>query len=175
MQLSKDGCLHRAKNRKLDPQTGNIYHMEDNPPSSEVKGLIERLVPISDSETKDSVLLEKISMFEKEVELIEEWSKPLGIDDIRMPMFQKIDSNCKLPEVQTKVEEVLNRILEYKHNEFDLLIDKYFPKVEKASLLLDSISPPPKSIETKANDKKILVIEDIGQKVNKNVISSFYS
>ena len=36
-------CERRAKGRKIDPQTGTIYHMEDNPPPENDSKLQERL------------------------------------------------------------------------------------------------------------------------------------
>ena len=45
-------CIRRASNRKLDPQTGIIYHMEDNPPPED-KAILARLQIIDDPEATE--------------------------------------------------------------------------------------------------------------------------
>jgi adenylate kinase len=32
IDVPSEECLRRIQNRKIDPQTGSIYHLEDNPP-----------------------------------------------------------------------------------------------------------------------------------------------
>lgn len=48
INLESEESSKRAKGRRLDPTTETIYHMEDDPPPSDVKGLVERLVEIND-------------------------------------------------------------------------------------------------------------------------------
>ena len=50
-------CLRRAENRKLDPQTNIVYHMEDNPHND--PKIEERL-----KERKDESISQKISQLE---------------------------------------------------------------------------------------------------------------
>ena len=150
--------------------------MDDNPPPSDVKGLTDRLVAVNDPGQTSLAIAEKVSIFEKEVESIEEWNKFLGYDEIKMPLLQKVNANCKLTEVQANVEEILSRILEFKHNEFDRIIDKCFPKEDKAGKVLDSMSARPFSGDIKGNeeiDSKMTKRisgqpnEELGQKVKK--------
>lgn len=42
LDTSKEECMRRAKNRKLDPASGSIYHMEDHPPPDDPK-VVEKL------------------------------------------------------------------------------------------------------------------------------------
>ena len=37
LEAPREECLRRIENRKIDPQTGNIYHLEDNPPPEDNK------------------------------------------------------------------------------------------------------------------------------------------
>lgn len=44
MEVSEEEVLRRSNNRKVDPQTNTVYHMEDNPPEEgKDTKLIERL------------------------------------------------------------------------------------------------------------------------------------
>jgi adenylate kinase len=51
-------CVRRASGRRVDPQTGNIYHIEENPPPTDVKGLADRLQPINDADTNETKIKE---------------------------------------------------------------------------------------------------------------------
>lgn len=50
LKVDEEECLRRAKGRKIDPQTEIVYHMQDNPPPTDVKGLLERLKDIDNME-----------------------------------------------------------------------------------------------------------------------------
>ncbi len=51
IQVPYEECIRRAEGRRLDPNTGNIYHLEDNPPPPNDVKLRDRLVPINDGES----------------------------------------------------------------------------------------------------------------------------
>lgn len=45
--ITEEDIMKRVENRKLDPQTGIIYHMIDNPPNPHDKKLKDRLIDVS--------------------------------------------------------------------------------------------------------------------------------
>ena len=45
LEASKDECFRRAQGCKIDPQSGSVYHPDDNPPPEGDAKLAERLVP----------------------------------------------------------------------------------------------------------------------------------
>lgn len=47
-EVEEEECLRRLRNRKLDPNTKMIYHMEDNPPPENDKKLNERLIELTE-------------------------------------------------------------------------------------------------------------------------------
>jgi adenylate kinase len=47
LQTPAEECIRRTQNRKTDPATGNIYHMDDSPPPEDPK-LREKLVDFVD-------------------------------------------------------------------------------------------------------------------------------
>jgi adenylate kinase len=51
VDVPREECLRRAKGRKIDPTTGNIYHVEDNPPPEGDIKLRDRLQEYNDTES----------------------------------------------------------------------------------------------------------------------------
>lgn len=43
IDVPSEECLRRVSNRKIDPTTGTVYHMEDNPPPEGDAKLKDRL------------------------------------------------------------------------------------------------------------------------------------
>jgi len=46
MEAPKEECLRRCKGRRIDPKTGIMYHMDDNPPNTSDHALMDRLEPV---------------------------------------------------------------------------------------------------------------------------------
>eukprot|EP00892_Ulva_mutabilis_P002600 jgi/Ulvmu1/12340/UM089_0024.1 len=51
-------AVERAVGRRMDPETGKIYHMQLSPPPGDAPGLLERLIPVS-SQSNDTEQLQK--------------------------------------------------------------------------------------------------------------------
>lgn len=61
LDSSKEECLRRASNRKVDPTTQTVYHAEDSPaPETDVK-LVERLVDYFGEYASGEDMAEKLS------------------------------------------------------------------------------------------------------------------
>lgn len=75
--VADDEALRRAKNRKLDPITGIVYHMQDNPPPVEDKKLNERLVAFEENIDFEA-LLDTNGKFEKEADALVEFYEAFG-------------------------------------------------------------------------------------------------
>jgi hypothetical protein len=43
LDVPSEECFRRSQNRKIDPQTGTIYHLEDNPAPEGDNKLRDRL------------------------------------------------------------------------------------------------------------------------------------
>lgn len=48
LEVNEEETLRRVNNRKIDPNTGIVYHMEDNPPPENDKKLNERLIEVTE-------------------------------------------------------------------------------------------------------------------------------
>lgn len=51
-------AVERAVGRRMDPETGKIYHMQLSPPPGDAPGLLERLIPVT-SPSNDTEQLQK--------------------------------------------------------------------------------------------------------------------
>lgn len=51
-------AVERAVGRRMDPETGKIYHMQLSPPPGDAPGLLERLIPVT-SQSNDTEQLQK--------------------------------------------------------------------------------------------------------------------
>lgn len=51
-------AVERAVGRRMDPETGKVYHMQLSPPPGDAPGLLERLIPVS-SQSNDTEQLQK--------------------------------------------------------------------------------------------------------------------
>lgn len=101
MQVSDEEVHRRARNRKIDPLTNNIYHMEDNPPeeTKENLKLIERLQPY-ENEAGNAERISSVSKrYDISVDLICSFAEQFGLVD---PESQ----TCKVPlNMQIKNQE----------------------------------------------------------------------
>jgi len=124
LSITTEEMTRRIKGRKQDPQTKIIYHVEDNPPPSDVKGLIERLVPVVD-EFSDG----------KAEEMFEDYLKNLGEMNIWYQRFgkvsQEIEGHGKLFEVFERIDKHIGIVLNEKHEEYEVLIGDKQNEIEK--------------------------------------------
>mmetsp|Transcript_30270 Transcript_30270/g.27561 ORF Transcript_30270/g.27561 Transcript_30270/m.27561 type:complete len:143 (+) Transcript_30270:3-431(+) len=81
LDVKKEEALRRALGRRLDPQTGTVYHLEDNPPPVDNSPLVERLVPINDNECSEAALINRLVNFDKNRKQMEEWIKMFGDEE----------------------------------------------------------------------------------------------
>ena len=97
IDVSDETVVNRIVGRRLDPETGNIYHVDFNPPPSEIKG---RLVQRKDDTKK--VVEERLNVYKKE-------TQPL-IDLYRSEkILKEIDGEGSPSEVE---ERVMNELVE---------------------------------------------------------------
>ena len=73
LSIEIEEMKRRIQGRRLDPQTKITYHIEDNPPPNDVKGLNERLIDVLDefSEGKGEKIYEEYAV---EIENMKECS-----------------------------------------------------------------------------------------------------
>ncbi|KAI8843668.1 hypothetical protein BC829DRAFT_400872 [Chytridium lagenaria] len=73
LDVDNETAIKRAAGRRLDPVTGLKYHLELNPPPTDVAGIHERLATLEDDGSQASQLQFQIAAFEEQEESIKEW------------------------------------------------------------------------------------------------------
>lgn len=115
LSISPEEMSRRIKGRRQDPQTSIIYHIEDNPPPTDVKGLNERLIAVVD-EFSDGKAENMYEGFMKNLEEMKAWYQRFG------KVSQDIEGHGKLFEVFERIDKHISNVLSEKHEEYDILI-----------------------------------------------------
>ena len=129
-------CLRRFNHRKVDPTTGTIYHLEDNPPNHEDKKLYEKLVDIEDIHEKEKKIIENFYEFNLQINQIINFYNIFSNQKIKNFNRIKILSNeenkgkdykDQLNSVNTEITQLISHIIklnEEKENELLNLSNK---------------------------------------------------
>lgn len=101
IEVDEEETLRRVKNRKKDPNTGIVYHMEDNPPPENDKKLNERLVEVTEPTIEET---------QKELQVFDE-KFPEILDFLALfKKTKKIDTKEKT-EITNEIVNVMNTTL----------------------------------------------------------------
>lgn len=96
LEVGEEELVHRLTGRRMDPETGDIYHLEYNPPEDpEVE---ERLVQ-RDDDTEETVR-ERLSVFHENTEPVIEYYEEQGD-------LERIDGERAPDEVWDEVKETI--------------------------------------------------------------------
>ena len=117
---TKEECSRRANNRKVDPTTNTVYHMEDSPPPEDPK-LVERLVdyfgPYASKEDMDQKIdINHTQFMENEPTMLQYYTEfghfdaPTGVG---MPSLVKV-SDGKAEDVTSTLEDAFSQLLKFK-------------------------------------------------------------
>jgi len=127
LDVPLEECLRRHGNRKVDPSTGTVYHMDDNPPPEDPK-IRERLQDYKEGEgdVTESRIRESSSRYESSNRSLKIWTSnfgqyaPEGIEcqvKLNMPVDQSQTTNSGVEEASmTHVQSVVA----FKQHLFDL-------------------------------------------------------
>jgi hypothetical protein len=81
IDVPSNEAIRRSQNRKIDPQTGMIYHMEDNPPPENDAKLRDRLQEYMDPEDENGRINNNFSMYESSNSSLKKWISGFGLYD----------------------------------------------------------------------------------------------
>lgn len=107
LEVPKEQLDARNQGRKLDPTTNQIYHMTLNPPPTDVKGLVERLVEVS-----------PVNIVEANSSVIESYYDKRGIEQINFKALHKIAAADSIVNVSKLLDTPIDRILTLKTDKF---------------------------------------------------------
>jgi len=93
LEVNEESLVERVCGRRVDPETGESYHIKFNPPPADVEGrLIQR-----DDDTEEKVKV-RLQGFNKNVDAISGFYENVGV---------KVDGNKKPGEVEVMVEKAI--------------------------------------------------------------------
>ncbi|WIV67944.1 adenylate kinase [Natrialbaceae archaeon AArc-T1-2] len=96
LDVSEEELVHRLTGRRLDPETGEIYHVEYNPP--EDPEIEERLVQRDDDD--EETVRERLSVYEENTEPVVEHYETEGL-------LERVDGEQAPDEVWAEVKETI--------------------------------------------------------------------
>jgi len=59
IDLEKEECLKRALGRRVDPNSNELFHLEENLPPIENAAKVERLIPFDDAFNSELGIMDK--------------------------------------------------------------------------------------------------------------------
>ncbi|QLG48837.1 adenylate kinase [Natrinema halophilum] len=98
LEVGEDELVHRLTGRRLDPETGDIYHVEYNPPDDPE---IEQRLEQRDDDTEETVK-ERLSVFRENTEPVIEYYDEQG-------NLERVDGEQAPDDVWEEVTETIER------------------------------------------------------------------
>lgn len=124
LDVPKDECVRRAVGRRVDPETGVVYHLEDNLPPTNQSPLIERLISINNPENSEASLIDKLTKYDKNKDNIEKWLSMFGIEELKASCLQKFNGFGNREDVHAQVEGHLEMIIDHKMKEYNQILNE---------------------------------------------------
>jgi len=128
IEVSEEESLRRALGRRVDPNTGNLYHLQDNPPPPNDAKLNDRLQPINDPEATEERIKGKCERYDEEGPQIEGWYAMFGDEEGQYDCLQRFEGVGKADEVNARVEKHIEALLDFKMKKYDQMIEQFEAK-----------------------------------------------
>ena len=103
LEVNEEETLRRVNNRKIDPNTNIIYHMEDNPPPPNDKKLNERLIDVTEPSNEEV----KNKLKDYDIEF------PKILSYINLFRNLKKINKINLEEIENEIENIMNDIMNH--------------------------------------------------------------
>ena len=119
LEVPQEEIFRRLSNRKVDPTTGTVYHLEDNPPPEGDPKLKDRLQDYhGDADQEQGKLTHLHAVYDSAVSGVKKWTTSFGLKDDTLPsegqqvisLFSEVH-----PAPKTKREEVLELVQKQLH------------------------------------------------------------
>ena len=105
--ISDEVATQRAAARRVDPETGTVYHMLNNPPPGD-EALKERLQVVQDPSYDEAQLLHRFQAYNDEGAALEAWFEPFGT-------LRALDASMSEDQVEAEIETTLQEVVDSKH------------------------------------------------------------
>ena len=110
LDVDSQSCVKRSVLRRVDPNNGNIYHLEDNPPPNDNK-VIDRLKIIDDPASSEASLKIKHSNFDLEIYKLNEFYLPFGVPEHNFHILNKVNGQRTKDSVFTSINETITKFI----------------------------------------------------------------
>eukprot|EP01047_Picozoa_sp_COSAG01_P050190 COSAG01_NODE_5046_length_4528_cov_2.039287_2_plen_827_part_00 len=104
--VSDDVVVERAAGRRVDPETGAIYHLLHNPPPED-EALKERLQPIDEASNDEPQLLHRCATYASQEPQLEEWFAPFLT-------LRPVDASASEAQTEEQVRSLLQEVVDAK-------------------------------------------------------------
>jgi adenylate kinase family enzyme len=123
LDVPSQECIRRAFGRRIDPDTNIIYHLEDNPPSTDEGRICEGLLELDEPYDSQSNLVCRHLAFDNAIPLIKEFYEPFGIHESQFFLFNVVNGNKIKDYVTQDLIEVVNNFIKIIEKKESALVD----------------------------------------------------
>jgi len=128
-------CIRRAFGRRLNPQTGEIYHLEDNlPPISANSNTCEKLVSIENVFNNEATLTTRHLSFENNIKNIMEFYENFGFEKENLKTFHSLIADKEKDYVTHDLIDIINKLVLINEEKDNEIVDKNSDDDEEENL-----------------------------------------
>jgi len=118
-------CIRRALGRRINPQTGDVFHMDDNLPQiSSISNTCEKLIPIENVFNSECTLATRHVSFENNVNYIMEFYENFGFEKEKLHTFHTIMGDKIKDYVTQDLIDIINKLIVINEEKDNLIVDK---------------------------------------------------
>ena len=179
LEVDSQICIKRSVLRRVDPNNGNLYHLEDNPPPNDNK-VLDRLKPIEDAGASETVLKHKHVMFDNEITQLNDFYNPFGIQEHNFSLMHKVNGQKNKEQVFNSINEIISKyaktideketlIFENKHHNNEEMI------IPNSSLNQHNLTSHYQSINLNLSIDQNKEINNVNGDQNNDILSSSHN
>jgi hypothetical protein len=167
-------CIRRAIGRRLNSSTGIVYHLDDNPPTTD-SNICEQVIPLEDIKNRESLLSIRSLSFMNTINYLVEFYEPFGFDKQKIKMFNEIDGFKNKEDITNDLIEHINKIVQInEENDLEIWNQNDSHIVEEDSRMLSEFADVSDEHDDEEDDeytKNNKRISKIKKKINKELAS----
>lgn len=96
LEVAADAIVNRMSGRRTDPETGEVYHVEHNPPPAEVAGRV-----VQRPDDREETIRHRLDVYESSTRPLVEYYESAGVP------VHRVDGNRPIEEVQTELRGIV--------------------------------------------------------------------
>ena len=117
IDTSKKECLRRSIGKRVSPESGIIYHVEDDQPPFSQSPLVEQLEPIDDMKEHRGVIVDRSVALDRNSKSLRSWFAQFAKEDT--PLLKSIEGNRTIIEIGEELSKVVQGLIQKHQDEED--------------------------------------------------------